>query len=59
MTDDRSRLWQAMIGLAASAMFLAMLSIAVLWVYAGHHTYQGTPFQWSDTIMHLLFGQSR
>jgi hypothetical protein len=59
MTSDRSRLWQATIGLAASVTILAMLSIAIIWMTTGHQAYQGAPFQWPTTIMHLLFGQSR
>lgn len=59
MTDEQERWWSALVGLVAAVILLALLTLIVLHVTIGPHRYLETPFTWSRTIMHELFGQSR
>jgi hypothetical protein len=47
------------VGLVASLVILALLAVAVFHATIGPHAYQETPFDWSRTVMHKLFGSFR
>jgi len=59
MTEDQSRWWAAFTGLTTGVIILAVVSLGLILYYTGHHVYQEAPAHWSDTIMRLMFGQSR
>jgi hypothetical protein len=59
MTDDRSRSWEAIIGLVSVVTVLGVLSLGVVRLYTSDPTYREPPARWSETITHRLFGTSR
>jgi hypothetical protein len=59
MTEEKSKWWAAITGLASSTTLLMLLTMAVTLFLGGSYNLHETPCRWSETVMRLIFDAPR